>query len=213
MRCDVGAILEQVLDHDVNIVHLERPWSEQRTSALAALVAPGPWRREVHVDSRSASIGARPLVPDFASDEARGLLLDEINGWVRAFAWLADVDRVKVTLASVWSDACRRFHSDFVPLRMLCTYVGPATEFVADQDTARDHAIHLIDMDEANAQMIPDPTTIRRCDVGDILVLKGETWPNNRGHGAIHRSPPIEHAARGRLVLTLDVLNPMLGER
>jgi hypothetical protein len=40
---------------------------------------------------------------------------------------------------------------------------------------------------------------------GDIVLLKGETWPDNAGRGAIHRSASAS-AQTPRLVMTLDPL-------
>jgi hypothetical protein len=40
---------------------------------------------------------------------------------------------------------------------------------------------------------------------GDIVLLKGERWPGNRGRGAVHRSP-LANTTRPRLVMTLDPL-------
>jgi hypothetical protein len=60
--------------------------------------------------------------------------------------------------------------------------------------------------------MITDAERVRCANTGDVLVLKGELWPNNRGRGAIHRSPPIEGTGSRRLVLIIDAPNPALGE-
>jgi hypothetical protein len=210
--CAVAARLADTLETEGNIAWFARRLEDPRASALADFAARGPWRAERIVTARGA-LALEGMLPPHAPPGVCALLAEEAARWARAFAWLAGAPRVKVTLASVASDACRRFHADFVPLRMLCTYVGPGTEFVRDRYVRRGAADECLDIDEANAAIVPDRSHVERCAAGDLLLLKGEAWPGNRGRGAIHRSPPIERERTPRIVMSLDVPNAMLGER
>jgi hypothetical protein len=210
--CATAARLADALCEGQNIAWIARPLDESHARSLAALAEIGPWRAERIVTARGP-LALEGMLPPEVSPAARTVLAEEAARWARAFAWLARTPRVKVSLASVRSDACRRFHADFVPLRMLCTYAGPGTEFVRDPYVRRGIADGWDDIDAANDATVPDRSRVERCAVGDLLVLKGEAWPGNRGRGAIHRSPPIERERTPRIVLTLDVPNPMLGER
>ena len=150
---------------------------------------------------------------DASFDEAvRAQLERDALRWAALFCALLDERQCKLTLASVRTDSCRKFHADFVRLRALCTYAGPGTELVDDAHVHRevhmDTSRSLRAIADANAQMILDPSKILRANTGDLVALKGELWPFNRGRGAIHRSPPIEASGQRRLVLTIDALPP-----
>lgn len=56
------------------------------------------------------------------------------------------------------------------------------------------------------ATVTTDPRTINRADAGDFLLLKGESWPDNDGHGVIHRSPALTSAHPLRIIVALDAI-------
>ena len=37
------------------------------------------------------------------------------------------------------TDGCRKIHTDFVSLRLLCTYAGPGTDWLPNEDLVREH--------------------------------------------------------------------------
>lgn len=198
-----------------NIAHVERALDPSIVARCAQIASERSFRRELVVGSDARSFDAL-FANDRFDDELRAHLQGELSRWTALFCALVGRGRCKVTLASVWTDSCRKFHADFVALRMLCTFAGPATEFVDDAHVRRDveldtsRSIEAIAL--ANAQMVVAPSSVRQASVGDLLFLKGELWPGNRGRGAMHRSPPIERSSDKRLLLVLDVLNPALGE-
>jgi hypothetical protein len=206
--------LSPILDPTRNHWLYRRPIDERLSAECATIAAQSAFRREHLVPTDAPTID--PLVDSRFGAELRAFLAEDIARWVRAFGALASIPRCKITLASVWTDSCRKFHADFVELRLLCTYAGPATQFVSDEFVSRDVELDtsrsLEAIAQANAQMITDAERVRCANTGDVLVLKGELWPHNRGRGAIHRSPPIEGTGTRRLVLTIDAPNPALGE-
>jgi hypothetical protein len=211
--CETGVLLARIHDPSINVVHLERSLDESLRIEFERGARDRPFREELIVDTRRDDLQRFAdvhLAP--CSDRARRFFVEDALRWLRAFAWICDEPVLKLTLASVWSDSCRKFHADFVALRMLCTYVGPGTEYVRDEFVDREPDVDPTDIDACNEAMIKDHGNIVRCVSGDLLLLKGECWPGNRGFGAIHRSPPISAKGLRRLVITIDVLNPMLGE-
>ena len=48
-------------------------------------------------------------------------------------------------------------------------------------------------------------TKIHSLNVGDVALLKGETWQDNEGKGLVHRSPALA-AGEKRLLVTLDFI-------
>lgn len=101
-------------------------------------------------------------------------------------ARVAGAVAVRLRLECIADDACRRFHADNVALRLLCTYLGPGTEW------------------------LPDPTapcTIRRVPTLAVALLKGRAWGDG-GAACVHRSPPIAGRGVRRLLLAVDPLPP-----
>ncbi len=208
------AELAPILDPSRNHWLHQRPIDPALRAQCAAIAEQRAFRRE-HI-APAAELSIETLVDARFGRALRAFLEADIARWAKQYSALTGVDRCKVTLAAVWSDACRKFHADFVGLRLLCTYAGPGTEFISNEFVSRDVELDtsrsIEAISQANAQMIADPSAVRRAHEGDVLVLKGELWPHNRGRGAMHRSPPIEAAGQRRLVLTIDAPNPALGE-
>lgn len=131
----------------------------------------------------------------------------------RAFsAWRADLHRVAglffavsgtadvtARLETTETDGCRRFHVDRTRLRLLCTYRGPGTEWLPDEQVDRD----------AQGNGAPNEQILRfgepsRFEPFWVGILKGDAYPGNAGRGLVHRSPPIAGSGRARLLFCLD---------
>lgn len=133
---------------------------------------------------------------DLAADEAIGgalvdagyagsvatLLAEDIGLLVRRHAALTGEDRLRLRLEVIETDACRRFHADFVTLRLLCSYVGPGTQWCR--------------ADAADA--------ICEVPTGAVGVFKGRLLLDPPT--ILHRSPPISATSERRLVLAIDPL-------
>lgn len=135
----------------------------------------------VTIDLRDAGYGAA----------AAATLAADIADLAARFARIMEGDRVAIRLEVVETDACRRFHADYVTARLICTYAGPGTQWL-DADAA----------DALAAGAAPDTLTIRQLDAGDVAIFKGRLWAPDAP--AIHRSPPIEGSGIRRLVLVID---------
>jgi len=133
-------------------------------------------------------------------------LADDILSWVDLVTDLTDAKLVGVRLTRATSAMCPRFHTDRVTVRLVTTYAGLGTEFVATQHADRGllgHAAAGVPDEESGLLLKPD--CIRQADPFDVVFLKGEAWPGNAGRGAVHRSPEASPSAP-RLVLTLAPL-------
>lgn len=71
-----------------------------------------------------------------------------------------------------------------------------STEWLADADVIRS-ALGRGDNDKARRRN----TRIIRLRTGRVGLFKGERLPAMRGRGIVHRSAPVLHKARQRLVL------------
>ena len=129
-----------------------------------------------------------------------------------ARAWLADVRELIAMYRCLFEPAavgirvhvladtmCPRFHTDRVPARLLVTYSGRGTEWLAEPHVLR----------PANPGPLPeqqaDANRIQIMPTGAVAILKGEAWIGNEGRGLVHRSPAPGDTPR--LVLGLDWLS------
>jgi hypothetical protein len=90
---------------------------------------------------------------------------------------------------------------------LLCTYRGPATEWLddvcADRSKLGGGAGRL--SDEASG-LIRDRARVGRAEPFDLVLLKGCAWPGNELQGAIHRSPAVPTEVTPRVLVAIDAL-------
>ncbi|MFT8588086.1 DUF1826 domain-containing protein [Acetobacter orientalis] len=126
-------------------------------------------------------------------------ILDDAIMLARLYQAHSKLSTVRFRLEHVRTDSCRKFHTDNVRLRLLCTYFGLATEWVPPEYLAPDN------LNDYGVPKYIEDSSIHKLNVGDIALLKGRAWP---GHsGVVHRSPPVSHLPapqRSRLLLTID---------
>lgn len=128
-----------------------------------------------------------------------GPLLDDIARLVRLYADIVGCPGVMLRLDSMAGDGCRFFHADHIGLRLLCTYQGAGTQWLPDEAVNRP-ALGRGD----NDAVIADPARLQAFGAGHVGLLKGESWPGNRGRGLVHRSPPADPSGLPRLLFCLD---------
>jgi hypothetical protein len=125
----------------------------------------------------------------FPSGPICDALSQDIGDLVGLFAALVSFDRFEIRLDHVTTNACWKFHADYVEARLLVTYAGPGTQWLARRDAARVRA------GEA-------PTHIEQIAEGDVAILKGRL--GSIDHPTYHRSPPIEGTGVRRLLLAVS---------
>lgn len=192
-----------------------------RVEALRAIARPGVelavWRRGAHptwlawldrlpphalpscrmeLAARSAA-GALHGICDASgtpSGPQREAFVADVAALVALFAQTVQADAVRLRLDVVTDNACRRWHRDCVPLRLICTYRGPGTQWVPSSQA--DNVLAQPD------EEVPNAPALR---TGDVALFKGCGW-HGQGHdgGVVHRSPRMAGTGMVRLVLVLD---------
>lgn len=120
----------------------------------------------------------------------RRLFIDDAVELSNAFASEMRTRHLRLRLDVVTTNACRKFHVDRVAARLICTYLGPGTQYGVSTDGE-------------------DPKRIFTVATGAPILLRGALWRGAPRSGLLHRSPPIENAGETRLVLVLDpVVDP-----
>ena len=124
--------------------------------------------------------------------------LDDVTDLVRYFCRELDIPQCKVQLDQQRS--CVRYHADNVSLRLVCTYRGPGTLWLGEDN---------IDLRAAetrgtsNEDIVLRPQDVFQAGEWDVLVMKGKQSNNTPVY---HKSPPVRPEDPASLVLKLDSL-------
>lgn len=94
---------------------------------------------------------------------------------------------------------CPRFHVDRIPVRLLCTYGGPGSQWLPAPSVP---AGLLVPGVEQEGRYAAD--SVQQLEAGQVALFKGDTWRDNPGTGVVHRSPPVSPGQQ-RLLVTLDI--------
>ena len=118
-------------------------------------------------------------------------LVDDVCGLARLFLDLTDAEQVDLRLEAVDDDACAAFHRDCVGLRLITTYRGPGTEWVAPGDA--EYALRAQGDCAGAVHAFPEHSVgvFRGCKAQGI-------------EGLVHRSPRIGDSVQSRLLLCLN---------
>ena len=134
-------------------------------------------------------------------DDMKQALIDDIYQLVRIFADISQSDSVFLKLEVVQDNACAFWHQDCVEFRLVKTYLGPCTEWVAPT-----HSKATLRQRQNNSQHS------QSFSPGDAALFKGrgDTADSDDEYfnhpGIVHRSPRIkEGSGTFRFVLVLDV--------
>lgn len=203
--------LERIFDGPVAICIWRREPDERITHALQQLQATHTRDIVQRLDTRdllqpAAAPDLTAPLQDFPAVPGREHLIRDIGQLVELFITLADCRHVGLRLSITTQRPCPRFHVDHVDLRLVCTWQGPATQWLEHQ------AVNRAALGRG-AQGQPDETSgalhrgaqIHQLRPFDVAVLKGERYPGNAGHGAVHRSPAMPAGAL-RVMLSLDAI-------
>jgi hypothetical protein len=150
-----------------------------------------------------ARLDSEMRLPEAAGKEA---LLADISSQVSLYADLLDCRKVGIRLEVLTQAMCPRFHIDRTGIRLLCTYLGPGTEWLATAFCNRE-ALTASYPDTAafHQALILHPQGIHQAPEQALVLLKGSMWQGNQQAGIVHRSPQIADAA-SRVLLALDAI-------
>lgn len=169
-------------------------WRRPIDPDLAALVDGLPFAAlpRLRLEAVAADrVGAALAAEVGAQADRVAPILADAEALARLYARVTESPIVRVRLEAIRDDACRRFHADRVRARLLCTYRGPATEWLAARDVRRAP-------DGVVAE--PEPAAIRRLERFELGLFAGAL----SSRPCIHRSPPLSGTGLDRLLLVID---------
>lgn len=117
---------------------------------------------------------------------------------------LPATQELQLKLELIGENCCSRWHQDHYTCRAIVSYNCCGTDYV------RHDNVNFWELENRgkNDSIIRDPSQIFTAEVGDIVLMKGKTYPSSM-NGLVHKSPEKRYHANGaivtRLVLKLDV--------
>jgi hypothetical protein len=126
--------------------------------------------------------------------------LKDIEHLLYIFTQITKANSFRLLLTTVNTNMCRRFHTDINDLRMLCTYSGPGTLWLTEDNINR----KVLDTCGDNECIVLDESKVQQAPTGAVVILKGSIYPQEGAKAIIHRSPTIEESGQKRLLLRID---------
>lgn len=190
-------VLAEVLRDDVNLAVWRRSlYPEIAEFADVLRAQPVDLKQTLAVQDERVLLGG--LLAMYSSLTGYAMFRADLEWLADAFACLTGAQRIGLRLRSLDRAMCPRFHVDHVPLRLVTTYAGAASQWLEEWAMARSRLGDPQAEPQQRAQ-------IRQMASGDVGLFKGEKWSGNQGGGIVHRSPQTAMGER-RLLLTLDWL-------
>ena len=127
------------------------------------------------------------------------IILCEMRVVLQNFAKILPTEFMKIEFCKTQDRSCPIFHVDRHPFRLLCTFRGPGTEWLADSDVNRKKLSK-----GSNRKIVKESAILHEVQKFQICILKGEPRINNIGEGAVHRSPAVPLFEEGRWFMRAD---------
>lgn len=201
-----AAALEEIKQPDVNLVLWSRtlpPPVHHLGSLLqsSALSLRYDGTAPAVADIQSA---LRLVVPEAEASPVVEWLARDVVDLSLFYAQIAGVHHPRVRLERVEDGCCVLFHEDSMELRLLCTYAGKGTEWVANEDVDRSQlGLQGRRVTEANAAIVPNPAAVRSMGTGPVALFKGSLYPDG-APALVHRSAPVSRPQEYRIRLCID---------
>ncbi|MEM7431039.1 MAG: DUF1826 domain-containing protein [Pseudomonadota bacterium] len=198
------AVLADIFKENINIAIWERALPTTVNSVVTELVAAKSpinlaitLSRENALESICSSLGTSP----------RCALSRDIALLVDMFCDLLGLNRAALRVRTLDQAMCPKFHVDRVPCRLITTYYGAGTEWLPHDAVNRSKlGTGSGGLPDTKSGLIKSVDDIEQFSRGDVGLLKGELWQNNRDAGLVHRSPDVI-TEDVRVLVSIDVSN------
>ena len=137
-------------------------------------------------------------LPEDELVEGKNRLICDMIDLSKSFFHSTKSKHIKLQLEVVDSDKCRFFHEDKMRQRLLCTYLGPGTEWLDNSNVDRSGLCK-----GNNDKVVINYEKVNKAKPFEILLLRGALFDDS-GLGDVHRSPPVEAEKKSRIVLKVD---------
>ncbi|MFI3136436.1 MAG: DUF1826 domain-containing protein [Methylococcaceae bacterium] len=198
------ADLAEIYNADVNLCIAQRAVASELETFVKSLLASGTELSLVeHLTFKSFDFYG--LLPQLAHLPGHRAFCADIATLSALYADLFGLQGIGLRLRTLDKPMCPKFHVDSVTCRLVCTYGGIGTEWLADNDVNRTKlGMGSGGLSDAESGFLLREDAIQTMSAYAIGLLKGSAWEGNEQHGAVHRSPQVTSQSPRRLLLTLD---------
>ena len=187
-------VLEHIHQTELNIAIYQRE-TEQLSREVAKLL---DQKLELRLSGSMDTI--LQVLESTIDADSYPLITRDIKELFEQFKDISKAVDFRLMLATVNNNMCRRFHTDVNDLRMLCTYSGPGTLWLTEDNINR----KALDTTADNDRIVIDESKVMQVGTGDVVMLKGAIYPKDGTKAIVHRSPTIEESGERRLLLRFD---------
>lgn len=189
-----SSVLEGIHREEVNIAIFDRSTDYLKNELDDLNTKDFEFRSSGDIDTISKTISNTADLAHYA------LIKQDVKDLLNLFSKITSATNYRLFLATVNSNMCRKFHTDINDLRMLCTYKGPGTLWLQEDNINRKVA-HSDDDDDC---IVIDESRIQQVNTGSLVILKGALYPKDGTTPILHRSPAIEESGEKRILLRID---------
>ena len=137
-------------------------------------------------------------LPNSSIEKQKNAFIKDIVRLSELFFSRTSSNKIRVKIEVEKSDRCRLFHVDNYRQRLLCTYLGPGTEWLDNENVRREGLGR-----GCNTSIVKDFDKINRAEEFQVLLLKGLKY-GRKEQGVVHRSPPVTQQGDTRIILLID---------
>ena len=198
-------VLTDIYEDDINLAVWQSDLPSNVELCVQDLICQKPHFKAIMTVTPSDVL--EHITESFSGIASSQALCQHISLLVDMFCTLFDLKYVGLRLKLLNNPMCPKFHVDKVPCRLVTTFHGAGTQWLAHSDVNRTKlgAGSQGKSDEVSG-VINSDARIQQLSSGDVALLKGEWWHNNEQAGLVHRSPALKENEY-RLLLTLDFMN------
>jgi hypothetical protein len=198
-----GQQLGRIHEPEVNLCVWQRTLPPALEQFIDRVMLPLAINRSVTLAANDLNLDL--LLPDTPLEPGCAALRADIDVLSRLYLGLTDAGRIIIKLQSLDGILCDYFHTDWVRLRLICSYAGPGTQWLANEDVDRRRlAPDSGGLPDEASGLIHAGAAIQAIERFHVGLMKGEQWPGNRNRGLVHRSPRVADAAVRRILLKIE---------
>lgn len=187
-------VLESIHQSDINISIYERDTSSLTNEINDLLEQQFEFRTSGDIDTMLKDIAT------VINPSKYKMISQDIENLLSLFKKLTKAKKFRLMLATINSNMCRKFHTDINDLRMLCTYSGPGTLWLTEDNVNK----KALETSGDNGSIVIDNSKVQQAKTGAVVILKGAIYPQEEIKAIVHRSPPVEKLGEKRLLLRID---------
>lgn len=198
------ADLAEIYDPDVNLCIVRRNIASEVERFVSQFLASSATLSLVE-QLTFQSFDFYALLPQLAHLPGHRAFCADIASLCVIYTDLFGLQTIGLRLRSLDKAMCPKFHVDSVTCRLVCTYGGIGTEWLADNDVNRTKlGMGSGGLSDTESGLLRREDAIQTMPAYAIGLMKGSQWAGNEQHGAVHRSPQLSAASPRRLLLTID---------